>query len=470
MELFAKFRKGFSPKVRQEALRLAHPYVALDAYTQGTLVLPVAGGEESHNGKETHPNVASEGGRMVAHQRSSNVRLFALVFALVVGLAIALGAMLSGAQAQAASQYTFTKVADSAEDGFNPFSFECSAINNRGDIAFRTAREPRRGSQLIQGIYRANANGKKLTTIAEFGGGFDFLGQIPSINDEGQVSFAVREFSERDFVETQSVMRGSGKKPTTIASTADEFNRFGFEPTVNNDGVVAFKAELDNIDTFDFENGMFSGQDGKRANITTHYLSSSSQFSEFGALSRPSINNLGEIAFEEQVDEVFASGIFVTEEGGFKTIAEPDPNVNVGRPNLNDAGTVAFHRFFNDRAGEELVSGNGGQLTVLADTSGPFQSFGFFFGFTPPALNNNGDVAFFAELDSGGSGIFVGPDPVADRVIGTGDTLDGSTVRDLRFCDEGLNDSGQLAFEATFDDPSVPEGRRVSIYRATPAP
>jgi len=407
---------------------------------------------------------------MLTYQRRSTLHLFAVVFALVVGLALTLGAMLSAAQAQeSAPQYTFTKVADSAEDGFDPFSFECSAINNRGDIAFRTARPARGGGPVIQGIYRANANGKKLTTIAEFGGpghGFDFLGQIPSINDQGQVSFAVREVSDRDFTETQSVMRGSGMKPTTIASAADEFNRFGFEPTVNNEGVVAFKAELDT-----FDQGLFSGQNGNRANITTHYLASTSQFSEFSTLSRPSINNLGDIAFEESVDSG-SSGVFVTEGSSFRTIAEPDPNVIVGRPNLNDSGTVAFHRFFNDRAGEELVSGNGGPLTVIADTtSGPFQSFGFtFVGFTPPALNNNGDVAFFADLDSGGSGIFVGPDPVADRVVGTGDKLDGPAVTNLRFCDEGLNDSGQLAFHATFDDPSVPGGVRVAIYRATPAP
>src|SRR5215216_246960 len=394
-----------------------------------------------------------EGRRMLTYQRRSTLHLFAVVFALVVGLALTLGAMLSAAQAQeSAPQYTFTKVADSAEDGFDPFSFECSAINNRGDIAFRTARPARGGGPVIQGIYRANADGRKLTTIAEFGGpghGLDFLGQIPSINDLGEVSFAVRQVNERDFVETQSVMRGSGKKPTTIATTAEEFNQFGFEPTVNNSGVVAFKAQLDS-----FDQGLFSGQDGKRSTLTTYYLSSTSQFSEFGNLSRPSINNNGAIAFEAPLDGASTSGIFVTEGGGFKTIAAPDPNVNVGRPNLNDSGTVAFHRFFNDRAGEELVTGNGGPLTVAADTSGPFQSFGF----------------TFVGFDSGGSGIFVGPDPITDRVIGTGDTLDGSPVTNLRFCDGGLNDSGQLAFQATFNDPSVPEGVRVAVYRATPAP
>jgi hypothetical protein len=382
----------------------------------------------------------------------------------ILGMLLVLGLFIAQPGAAYAQSYTFTKVADSAEDGFSSFSFECSALNNNGDIAFRTARFPRRGSQAIQGIYRANADGKpRLTTIAEFGDGFDFLGQIPSINDLGQVAFAVRDFSNRDFTETHSIMRGDGRKPVTIASSADGFNTFGFEPTVNNDGVVAFKGQLTN-----FDQGLFSGRGGRESTITTHYLASTSQFSEFGTLSRPSINDLGPIGFEEQVDEVFASGIFVTEGDGFRTIAAPDPNVIVGRPNLNNAGTAAFHRFFNDRAGEELMTGNGGPLTTIADTSGLFQSFGFFLGFVPPALNDSGDVAFLADLDTGGSGIFVGPDPVADRVIQTGDTLDGSIVKNLRFCDDGLNNAGQLAFQATFDDPNVPEGIRVAVYRATP--
>lgn len=388
---------------------------------------------------------------------------------LAIGVIVALLGLAPGpAHAQG---YSFARVADSAQDGFDPFSFECSAINNSGDIAFRTARPARRGGPVIQGIYRANANKKKLTTIVEVGGpgsGLDFLGQNPSINDLGEVAFAVSHISERDFVETQSVMLGAGMKPITIASTDGDFQRFGFEPTVNNSSVVAFRAQLDAFDEFSFDQGLFSRQ-GKRGELTTYYLSSSSQFSEFGALSRPAINNLGAIAFEASVDGESNSGVFVAEGTNFKTIAAPDANIIVDRPNLNDAGTVAFHRFFNDQPGEELVTGDGGPLTVVADTSGRFQSFGFYFGFTPPALNNNGQVAYLAALDAGGSAIFLGAEPGAERVIGTGDTLDGSTITNLRFCDDGLNDAGQLAFQATFNDPSAPEGIRVAIYRATPA-
>ena len=45
-----------------------------------------------------------------------------------------------------------------------------------------------------------------------------------------------------------------------------------------------------------------------------------------------------------------------------------------------------------------------------------------------PSLNNSGTVAFRAFLDTGEDGIFTGPDPLADKVIGTGDPLFGSTV------------------------------------------
>jgi hypothetical protein len=151
-------------------------------------------------------------------------------------------------------------------------------------------------------------------------------------------------------------------------------------------------------------------------------------------------------------------------------IAAPDPDVFVEKPVLNDAGTVAFYRsFFDEATGEQvtaIVTGNGGPLTTVADTTGGFSSFGF----RPPSINDGGDVAFLADLDSGGSGIFVGPDAVADRVIATGDTLDGAAIQNLVFCEEGLNDSGQLAFVATLEDASQRDGFRVAVFRATPSP
>jgi hypothetical protein len=406
-------------------------------------------------------NAASGGVRMLRHQRSSALRLFIFVFALVAGLAILHSAMLSGAQAQeAAPQYTFTKVADSAEDDFAPFSFGCTSINTRGDVAFRAGRLAADGFNTVDSIYRANADGS-LTTIVEDDKRFNFIGRNPSMNDPGEVSFAAR-LDGGNKPDTESILRGSGKKLTTIASTADEFNFFGFDTSINNSGEVAFTAELD--EEFNFDEGLFSGQ-GSKSGVTTHYLASTSDFD--GNDSRPSINNVGDIAFDESVN--FDDGIFVGREGNFTTIAAPDPDVSVQEPVLNDSGTAAFERSSFDEANQEfvteIVTGNGGPLTTVADTRGDFA----FFGFRPPSINNDGDVAFHATLDDfSTSGIFVGPDPVEDRVIATGDTLDGATVQNLTFCEEGLSDSGELAFTAQLEDLDSPEGFRMAVFRATP--
>jgi hypothetical protein len=398
---------------------------------------------------------------MHTHLRPSALRLFATLFALAAGLTIVLGAMLSDAQAQTTPQYTFTKVADSVEDGFDPNSFGCAAINTRGDIAFRAGRLASDGFNTIPGIYRVNADGT-LTTIAEDQKRFVFIGSNPSINDSGQVSFAARlDGGNKD--DTEAILRGEGKKLTIIASTADEFAFFGFDTSLNNSGEVAFAAELDNGDE-----GLFSGSGSKKGGLTTHYLTSTSDFD--GSDSRPSINNLGDIAFVESID--FARGIFVGQEGDFTEIAAPepsDPSIGYRTPMLNDAGTAAFQRSFTDEATQEfveqIVTGNGGPLTVVADTRDEFA----FFGFRPPSINNDGEVAFHATLDDGTSGIFVGSDPVADRVIATGDTLDGSIVQNLVFCEEGLSDSGELAFVAQLEDANSPDGFRVAVFRATPA-
>ena len=64
----------------------------------------------------------------------------------------------------------------------------------------------------------------------------------------------------------------------------------------------------------------------------------------------------------------------------------------------------------------------------------------------------------------------MGSDPVADRVIATGDTRDGSIVQNLTFCEEGLSDSGELAFVAQLEDQNSPDGFRVAVFRATPNP
>ncbi|MEI9895593.1 MAG: PEP-CTERM sorting domain-containing protein [Chthoniobacter sp.] len=62
------------------------------------------------------------------------------------------------------------------------------------------------------------------------------------------------------------------------------------------------------------------------------------------------------------------------------------------------------------------------------------------------SINIAGTVAFRADLDGGGVGLFVGDAGGVTRVIGTGDTFNGSTVTSVVAGPDALNDLGQLSF------------------------
>jgi hypothetical protein len=337
----------------------------------------------------------------------------------------------------AQTRYSFTVIADSA-DGFDPAGFGCPAMGSEGNVAFKGVLEG------VQGIFRGR--GAALTVIAMDNGTFGFIGNNPSINSVGDVSFAANLDAGGE-----AILRGRGGPLTTIAQTdPGVFAFFGFDTSVNDAGVVAFKAELDN-----FDEGLFFGSGGP---IATVYLASTSPF--LGTDVGPALNNVGQIAFHEQLDN-FTPGIFRSTGTTIVTIADargfladfPYP------PGINDNGVVVFAAT-NDEGGQAVLIGSGGPVTRVADNRGPFASFDF----GGPGINDANEVVFTATLDTGVQGIFTGPDPLLDRVIETGDTLAGAVVINLTSCREALNNRGQLAFRANLDD-----GRTV-LVRANPAP
>jgi hypothetical protein len=362
------------------------------------------------------------------------------------------------APANAAGGYVFTKVVDSA-DGFNPntLSGSCPSINTGGDIAFKSER----GGQ--DGIHRANAGGG-VTTIADEGSGFTlFANGSPSMNDSGQVSFGASPSDGG-----QAIMRGDGGPLTEIASTsADGFTSFGRNTSINDvTGEVAFDGQLSSG-----ASGLFSGTGGE---ITTHYQDDQAATVDgspatFNATSdRPSINNVGDIAFLDEIRDTFRQDIFRGQEGSFRTISASNRPSADTPPLLNDGGTVIWQTQFLDDTGfavRAIVKGDGvGADTNVVDSSGAFNLFEAY------AMNKTGAVAFSARMDEGDLGIpsvFVGPNAKKDRVIGPGDKLDGGTVVGLNFCEEGLNDSGQLAFVAEIEDRNGDV--RVAVFRATAA-
>jgi hypothetical protein len=381
---------------------------------------------------------------------------------VAAGAALALAPLVAGpgaAPAHAADAYVFTKVVDSATDHFNPqtLRISCPSINNVGDIAFKSDRD---GAS--DGIYRADAGGG-VTTIAEVPGDFTVLANgNPSMNDSGQVSFGALSPDGR-----QVVVRGDGTTLTTIASTSGQrrgFASFGNNTSINDAGEVAFDGRLGSG-----AKGLFSGTG---SDPTTHYLNTRDVSVDgnparfIATEDRPSINNLGDIAFLEEIQGTFRRDVFRGQEESFTTISASDPPSADTPPLLNDGGTVAWQTGFIDDTGtaaRAIVTGDGvGPATRVVDSSGAFNILDSY------AINNAGAVAFSATLDDDNLGIpsiHVGPDPKKDRVIGVGDKLDGGTVAGLNFCEEGLNDSGELAFVADIEDRNGDV--RVAVFRAT---
>ncbi len=348
-------------------------------------------------------------------------------------------AVLCCASLAVAQTYTFTRIVDSNTSDFDPFSFGLPALNDAGQVAFKADDE----KTFVSGIFRGT--GGPLTTIADNAGSLGFIGNLPSINNGGDVSFAARVTGG------EQIFRGNGGPLTVIASTAAAPKFFAFNTSLNNVGSVAFQAELDN-----FDEGLFHGNGGA---LTTVFNTSASPFNDsFGS---PSINDAGQIAFEAGRD-AGDRGIFrfdpatntftpiVTNAGTFNT---PDD-----RPSLNASGRVVFQSLVNGGTGEGIFVGDGATLITVADSTGPFQSFG------RPSLNDAGQVAFTASMDDSTIGLFDGPDPVADRVLSSGQTFDGGVIFSIAMDRKGLNNLGELAFLVNFDD------GRAAIYRATPVP
>jgi hypothetical protein len=171
----------------------------------------------------------------------------------------------------------------------------------------------------------------------------------------------------------------------------------------------------------------------------------------------PSINNLGQVVFPGSVIGG-TSGMFSFSNGQLtQLIKSSDPLPGGGTvgtmsfPSLNDAGQIAmFVQPFPRPNGIYLWSQ--GTLTPIAPNGDPAPGGSTFVlpGPNPnlgPVLDNQGDVAFAANLASGGTAVFLYSQGALKRVAGPGDlTPDGTMF--LSADSPSLNASGQLVFAA----------------------
>lgn len=358
------------------------------------------------------------------------MKLQVSIQAALLGLFI--GLVASG-EARAAS-FSFTRIADT-NGGFSSFN-NAASINNGGTVAFQ-ANLNAGGSGIFTG------NGITTTTIANTNGTFtsfgdpNVFGDTPDINDAGTVAFVARQTIQNQRL--YGVFTGNGTTTntiTTVPTSGPNGENIGrtssfHSANINNTGNLAF------VETIVARADALFTSDGTTVNPITS--------ATLAPVIDPILNEQGTVAYGLASFQINTNNGTTT-----TTIANRDDFSFVSNPSINNRGTVTFTAGNNDGNGrplsQVLFTSDGTTRTAIADTSGLFSSFG------ATAINDARKVAFLGTLDTGETGIFAGTNPLTDRVIATGDSLFGSTVTNLAFNNQALNNSGSVAFFAQLAD------------------
>jgi hypothetical protein len=322
--------------------------------------------------------------------------------------------------ATAANQTSFTIIATGGGNIFSTFG-NCPSINNNGTVAFKTILSDHNTIAIYTGD---GVNYKKIISS------FQSIQDNPSINDDGYVAFGA-------YSGTNGVWKSNGialkqiYQPTTSVS-----------PSINASGYVGFSASTG------------SGHAIVLAGNGTSLKYIADESCNFSSVSTPVLNDLGTAVFMGQDLGTVYTAIYKGSGGALQRIIGQNDSLGNGttissldnRPTLNNAGDVVF-RVADSLGIKRLMLFKDGSISQIADNTGQFADFYNDYG-SRPAINNNGLIVFHATLDDGTEGLFSGPDPVADKIILRGENLFGYTMNNFVLGADGINDKGQIAFQA----------------------
>lgn len=365
----------------------------------------------------------------------------------VLAMILAAVVVCSVQPAAAQGQYQFTVTANNPGcpgGNHDPISTGAPALNDTGQTAFgvSTCTSPA-DAQVIR------ANVGEYTTIFGIQGQstYSALGELRvSINNDGTVAF----YAYRGSPAGTAVLTGSGAALTTIADTTVNTEFTGvFKPSIhNNSSSVAFQATP-------------AGQSGdaivrESGGTFTTIAAPGTVDPTFGTLvstAQPIINSNGTVSLSASGN--LASGLAYGSGGPLTPVSTSAGSILNGFNNLNTAS-------FDTGPFGSVYSGNGGTPTLIA-TAG---SGGIVSLVGISSINDAGTVVFLAD-SSTGRGIFTGPDAVAERVIGVGDSIPGlGTVTTIDIGPEAINNNGQIAFVVGYT--SGPGVSGVAVVRADP--
>ena len=345
----------------------------------------------------------------------------------ITAAAFVVAAFVAGGSAFAAAP-AFTNIADSATTPglYVLKSTEDSPkVNNSGVAAFMTATSDVGGGTTI--LYRGS--GGPLTTIAVSP---TFTGvSSPTIDGAGNVAFIGFEPSG-----AKGIYSRVGASPAApIVPVGATFNLVG-DPTLSPNGNLAFWARRTTTNVVGIHRATVTGGTITPISEDTGPL--------HGHFNLPGVNDAGTVGFLAVDDALSTQGLYYGNGGAVSPPLAQTGLDNLNTPDLNNDGVMAVNSTIAIAKVDAV-----GNVTPVAQASDP--AYSSFTSITPgsflnPGIGDNGGVAFGARLDAGGAGIFLGPDPVADKVIAIGDPLFGSTLSAF-FFDRGLSDDGsRLAF------------------------
>ena len=229
-----------------------------------------------------------------------------------------------------------------------------------------------------------------------------------------------------------------------VADSTEEFTSFATFPSINSHGTVVFEAMGSA-----FGDGVFKWHDGELTPIAT---TKAQGLTLFGI--DPVINDAGVVAYEANIDNL-TRGIFTTDGTRTRTVVNTTAEGLIfrflGSPSLNEAGDVAFSGVRDGLASQAIFVGNGGPLTIVADTLASS-----FTGFQNAAINDFGKVVFVADSTDGSTGLFVvdtkrnedGKTTNANAVGKPVDIIDTNNPDFVGFGDPVINRFGTVADDA----------------------
>jgi hypothetical protein len=326
------------------------------------------------------------------------------------------------------ASYTFAKIADTTGSQYSWLSVD--GLNNLGTVVFST--------QLGQNDYGVYVgNGSSLTQVVRTGDVFSGqrfeMVNRGAVDDLGRVAFTSFQ-SAPNWTGIRGVFLWNSGQLTQVASESTT------EVAINNNSNVAYVGSAPSYSNLCFWDG----------GTTTTIVRGSDIH---GSISFLTMNDTGSVAFSATSERLF------TANGNSRTeiIGNSSAFSYLQGHDINNSGTVVFSGLLKAGGFALCEYLNGDTSTLVQTSTSDFTWIG------STAINNLGQIAFTATPNGGSKGIYAGIDPLRDKVVAVGESLDNRVIADIGFA-QRLNDSGQLAFWAKFADGNQ------AIFLASPIP